>query len=47
MDMGLKKNLEKASTLTASKNKSGVCTELTVKEIQALLAEHWGIIIVQ
>lgn len=41
--MGLKKNLEKASTLKASKNKSGVCTELSVKEIQALLAEHWGI----
>ena len=41
--MGLKKNLEKASTLTASKNKSGVCTELSVKEIQALLADYWGI----
>ena len=41
--MGLKKNLEKASTLKASKNKYGVCTELSVKEILALLAEHWGI----
>lgn len=25
--MGLKKNLEKASTLKAGKNKSGVCTD--------------------
>ena len=38
--MGLKANLKKSSTL---KKTSGVCTELTVKEIQALLAEHWGI----
>lgn len=38
--MGLKKNLEKSSTLTAKK---GLCTELTVKDIQALLANHWGI----
>jgi hypothetical protein len=36
--MGLKKNLNKASTI-----KKGVCTELTVKDIQALLAEYFGI----
>ena len=36
--MGIKKSLKKASTI-----KSGVCTELTVKDIQARLAEHWGI----
>lgn len=36
--MGLKSNLKKASTI-----KKGVCTELTVKDIQALLAEHFGI----
>lgn len=36
--MSLKSNLKKASTI-----KKGVCTELTVKEIQALLAEYWGI----
>ena len=41
--MGLKKNLENASTLKAGKNKLGVCTELSVKEIQALLANYWGI----
>ena len=41
--MGLKKNLENASTLKAVKNKSGVCTELSVKEIQALLANYWGL----
>ena len=38
--MGLKKNLEKSSTL---KKTSGVCTKLTVKDIQALLAEYFGI----
>lgn len=38
--MGLKNNLKKASTI---KKGSGVCTELTVKDIQALLAEYWGI----
>lgn len=36
--MGLKSNLKKASTI-----KKGVCTELTVKDIQALLAEYFGI----
>ena len=36
--MGLKKNLEKASSI-----KKGVCTELTVKDIQAMLAEYFGI----
>ena len=36
--MGLKSNLKKANTI-----KKGVCTELSVKEIQALLAEYWGI----
>jgi hypothetical protein len=36
--MGIKKSLKKASTI-----RSGVCTELTVKDIQARLAEHWGI----
>ena len=36
--MGIKKSLKKASTI-----KNGVCTELTVKDIQARLAEHWGI----
>jgi hypothetical protein len=41
--MGIKKNLNKASTIGVKKSGSGVCTELTVKEIQALLAEHWGI----
>ena len=41
--MGLKKNLNKASTIGVKKSGSGVCTELSVKEIQALLAEHWGI----
>jgi hypothetical protein len=41
--MGLKKNLSKSSTIGVKKSGSGVCTELTVKEIQALLAEHFGI----
>ena len=36
--MGLRSNLKKASSI-----KKGVCTELTVKDIQALLAEHFGI----
>ena len=36
--MGLKSNLKKASSI-----KKGVCTELTVKDIQALLAEYFGI----
>ena len=36
--MGLKSNLKKANTI-----KKGLCTELTVKDIQALLANHWGI----
>ena len=36
--MGLKKNLEKASSI-----KKGVCTELTVKDIQSMLAEYFGI----
>ena len=36
--MGLRSNLKKASTI-----KKGVCTELTVKDIQALLAEYFGI----
>lgn len=36
--MGLRKSLKKASSI-----KKGVCTELTVKDIQARLAEHWGI----
>ena len=36
--MGLKSNLKKASTI-----KKGVCTELTVKDIQSLLAEYFGI----
>ena len=36
--MGLKSNLKKANTIN-----KGVCTELSVKEIQALLAEYWGI----
>jgi hypothetical protein len=39
--MGLKSNLKKADSI--KKVNSGVCTELSVKEIQALLAEHWGI----
>lgn len=41
--MGLKKNLSKSSTIGVKKSSSGVCTELSVKEIQALLAEHFGI----
>ena len=41
--MGLKKNLSKSSTIGVKKSGSGVCTELSVKEIQALLAEHFGI----
>ena len=36
--MGLKSNLKKANTI-----KKGVCTELTVKDIQGLLAEYFGI----
>ena len=36
--MGLRSNLKKASSI-----KKGVCTELTVKDIQALLAEYFGI----
>ena len=36
--MGLRKSLKKAGSI-----KKGVCTELTVKDIQARLAEHWGI----
>ena len=38
--MGLKNNLKKASSLTAKK---GLCTELSVKDIQALLADYFGI----
>lgn len=36
--MGLKKNLEKVSSI-----KKGICTDLTVKDIQALLAGYFGI----
>ena len=36
--MGLKSNLKKANTI-----KKGVCTELTVKDIQASLASYFGI----
>ena len=36
--MGLKSNLKKASSV-----KKGICTELTVKDIQVLLAEYFGI----
>lgn len=36
--MGLKSNLNKASSV-----KKGICTELTVKDIQVLLAEYFGI----
>lgn len=39
--MGLKSNLKKADSI--KKVSSGVCTKLSVKEIQALLAKHWDI----
>ena len=39
--MGIKSNLKKADSI--KKVSSGVCTKLSVKEIQALLAKHWDI----
>jgi hypothetical protein len=42
--MGIKKSLNKSSTIGGvKKSGSGVCTELSVKDIQALLAEYFGI----